>query len=335
MTARFNGVTWFGDQGSFNFMNYHRNAFNAFKTAEALKILVNTTCCTSTSTIIAHSLGNMVVCSAIKDHGMTVGKYHMLNSAVPSEAFDYASVANNNIIINTNITYDSQLKLMNPEWEGYNIKTWCTDWHLLFLNDHRNKLTWWSRFKQLGTNVINYYSGNDEVLKLNKDNNVGIGTFKGGDFWGNYSWHKQEIYKGRGYHDSLVGFIGTDWCGWGFEMKEGYFNGETIMVKKYTPAQANALSDDDLRVAPVFHLYPLGINSPIISDELKNEILAKGIPALSPACGAGIVKGVTSNEDLEANVSSTWSSREQEWRHSDVKNKAFFFTYYLYLKLLQ
>ena len=53
--------------------------------------------------------------------------------------------------------------------------------------------------------------------------------------WGErYSWHKQEIWKGR---KSLLGFVGTtEWSGWGF--KENMLG-----VKKWSAQEANAITD--------------------------------------------------------------------------------------------
>lgn len=41
--------------------------------------------------LLPHSLGNMVVCTAIQDHGFRPDRYFMLNAAVPAEAFDVSA----------------------------------------------------------------------------------------------------------------------------------------------------------------------------------------------------------------------------------------------------
>ena len=87
--------------------------------------------------ILAHSLGNMVVSSAIQDHGFRPDRFFMFNAAVPAEAFDATQWDTN--------------ALKNPfefeDWFGYPAKSWASCWHSLFTtNDIRSKLTWKGRF---------------------------------------------------------------------------------------------------------------------------------------------------------------------------------------------
>ena len=44
-------------------------------------------------TILAHSLGNMLVSAAIQDWQMPCARYFMLNAAVAAEAYDTSSVS--------------------------------------------------------------------------------------------------------------------------------------------------------------------------------------------------------------------------------------------------
>lgn len=86
-------VAWESDIGPD--YNYHVNASNAFVTARRLAPLVNGA--SGRKVVIAHSLGTMVVAAAIQDYGLQVDKFIMLNSAIPSEAFepslaDYSSL---------------------------------------------------------------------------------------------------------------------------------------------------------------------------------------------------------------------------------------------------
>ena len=62
------------------------NVHNAFPTAPSFASAFSDNA--SNTTIIAHSLGNMVVCSAIQNHGFRPARYFMLNAAVPAEAFE-------------------------------------------------------------------------------------------------------------------------------------------------------------------------------------------------------------------------------------------------------
>ncbi|MGI6100722.1 MAG: hypothetical protein ACOYD3_13360, partial [Kiritimatiellia bacterium] len=73
-------MTWKGDIGGISFLFYHEDVASAFQTAPHLKDYVAGL--TGQKIIMAQSLGNLVVSSAIADHGMGVDKYFMLNAAV-------------------------------------------------------------------------------------------------------------------------------------------------------------------------------------------------------------------------------------------------------------
>lgn len=77
-------IAWESDIGPS--YNYQVNASNAFVTASRLAPYVNSI--PGRRVVIAHSLGTMVAAAAIQDYGMQVEKLIMLNSAIPSEAFD-------------------------------------------------------------------------------------------------------------------------------------------------------------------------------------------------------------------------------------------------------
>ena len=80
-----------------------------------------------------------------------------------------------------------------------------------------------------------------------------------------------------------------------------------------------------------YFVYPPKTNS----QELQNELLAKGILALSPPCGGKAVIGVTSvNMDSfiqkkegpePAAFEPIWGRENGLWLHSDIKNMAFFY----------
>ena len=149
---------------------------------------------------MAHSLGNMVVSSMIQDHGLTVSKYLMCNSAVPAEAYDP----------------DPSLRvpqLVHPDWEEYPTNTWTASYHSLFdgfPDDDRRHLGWPGRFADVAQYAVNFYSTGDEVLELLDDNDIdlldGITSV-----WVQYCWHHQEMGKGRGIAD-VFGF--TTWSGY-------------------------------------------------------------------------------------------------------------------------
>ena len=120
-------------------------------------------------------------------------------------------------------------------------------------------------------------------------------------------------------------------------MENRTINGETRRVRKYTSTEANQLPVSTLQTDPVFHLHPAEMDSSVISQELQNELLAKGIPALSSPCGVKAVIGVTSvNMDSfiqkkegpePAAFEPIWGRENGLWLHSDIKNMAFFYNY--------
>ena len=77
----FTGVSWHGDSSQISVigqaLDYWENVTNASKSSAALASAVNSLP-GSTKVSAAHSLGNMVVSSAIKDHGMGVSKHFFL-----------------------------------------------------------------------------------------------------------------------------------------------------------------------------------------------------------------------------------------------------------------
>lgn len=145
-----------------------------------------------------------------------------------------------------------------------------------------------------------------------------------------YSWHKQEVFKGR---DQIVG---TSWAGWGFlrTAPESTYDQMLIYPDMTT---ANNADPSQLAEQPVFRWNPQSMMTNSISLTMRNEILAKGMPALSGAAGAISVMGPFENNNMNSeSYRNGWPrlvSEEpygQRWKHSDLKNVAYFFTYKLF-----
>lgn len=92
--------------------------------------------------------------------------------------------------------------------------------------------------------------GGDEVLELAADNDVGILTGVTGSL-AHHSWHKQELFKGRGLG---VGAGATDWSGWNIE--ENWLG-----INKISVSQAQGMEAEDFRTNTVFYCYPSSMNS--------------------------------------------------------------------------
>jgi len=319
MTAKFTGVTWRSDIGSD--ANYHENVSNAFFTASVLAPQVSAL--PGTKVLMAHSLGNMVCSSMIQDYELNVDCYLMCNSAVPVEAYDT----------------DEALRvpqLVHPEWTEYPTNSWASTWHWLFRNDSnddRKFLGWPGRFANVSQYAVNFYSTGDEILELAANNNVHTWTGVGSS-WGHYSWHKQELFKGRG------GVGGTNWSGWNIE--------ENILgINKISVAQALQMSEADFKTNTVFYCYPSSMNQSTIPLLVRGAHLAQGIPALSPAAGRmsfggnlmlDVMVNINTNSSSGIERPNGWPARSDyqgQWCHSDIKDVAYFFNYKFYDKAIE
>jgi hypothetical protein len=158
--AMFTGVSWYGDQAYSGLLgtslDYYSNVRNAFLTAPALASAV-ANLPGAHKVVIAHSLGNMVVSSAIVDSGMSVEKYFAIDAAVAMEAYD-GSIKDLGMV-NPNAGYPFQ------GWPNYDQRLWSTEWYQLFDSvDGRSGLTWRDRFDAI-PNLYNFYSSGEEVLE--------------------------------------------------------------------------------------------------------------------------------------------------------------------------
>ena len=347
--SKFHAVTWYGNDGVFwnafdGGDNYHGNVVHAFETAPAFASRFSSL--VGETTVLAHSLGNMVVSSAIQDHGFRPDRFFMLNAAVPAEAFD-ATQWNT---AETNNPFEFE------DWVGYPANSWASCWHTLFpTNDIRSRLTWKGRFADVPqlTTLYNYYSTGDEVLAIYDTPDPG-GSGKitihpfglGGKRY--HSWQKQERFKGRWLQSALGGFAGTSEMGWGFEAFGNWTNGTPPMYElgdpalpyvtpvrmhAYTIQQASAATSDQLRADPVFNHDPPEILSGNLQTGCIDILLARGVPALSGPVGSvplidfphdrqrnlNIDASAENCPDWPRGFESTWNG----WLHSDIKNIAF------------
>jgi hypothetical protein len=162
--ARYIGVSWASDM-SRRFpgqpLAYGSDVIGAFVAARIVKDALTTGGFTGPdTTVIAHSLGNVLISSAIEDHNLDAGKYVMLNPAVPLESYDWrASITN-------------KMAMTHPYWKEpgnvYAERVTCAGWGGLFSAvDPRSRLTWDGRFANVMTKTTAYqfYSTGEEILK--------------------------------------------------------------------------------------------------------------------------------------------------------------------------
>lgn len=305
----FTGVTWFGNEGQLaswvpfyggDTPDYYTNVANAFLTASNLAVAVNAL--PGQKYIAAHSLGNMLVSSAIADWGLNVNTYFLIDAAVAMEAYNASPSDNLNLV-------------PPPYWINYSNRLWASKWYQLFpTNDARSSLTWSNRFGNISI-AYNYYSSTEDVLE-NAD-----GTLHGltGPA---FVWVNQEMLKGS-FVSSLVA---NDEAGWGFNSLglHGYSN--------YTLDQANAIPDSQLRTNSFFgyiddaNLYTPGGGTDAANPNVRNKVLADGIPALSNAAGANSLGNSFGVQNADRNMNNykglnadgLWPRPHDDWEHSDI-----------------
>ncbi len=314
--AMYTAVTWYGNQGQIPLTggitpDYYQNVRNAFATAAGLKVAVVNLPGANGKYIAGHSLGNMLVSSAIADSGLSVNAYFMLNAAVAQEAYD--------------ATVSQRDSMRHPDWAQYDTRLWASEWYQLFPSgDARSKLTWRNRFGNIA-NAYNYYSASEDVLT---NGNGAIPSLS------ESAWYNQEIRKG-----TFLMWLAPGNCegGWGA-------NNDYLL---WTRDSINALADNTdehnaiLRTDPYFNPFDnnglFGNNGSAVADNpvVRAKILADAIPALSFAMGAnGLQKwndeSRNRNMELFKTENMAWPDERGRWKHSDIKNVAFPFNYRLF-----
>jgi hypothetical protein len=354
--AMYTAVAWHGTQGQEWYdtpyvgrrtADYYGNVMNAFNTAAALSNAVSQL--PGKKIISAHSLGNMVVSSAIHDHGLAVEKYFMFNAAVASETLDEGRF--NTTAVGNPMVHD--------DWRTYLPRTWASCWNELFNaeTDDRGKLTWKKRFSGVLPIAYNYYSSRDEAFETYKKLTLfgdyeictpvpidGCGNSRASI--GRYSWQKQELYKGRDNSADLVTswVAANDTAGWGFK------GSLTVRLtgEEWTPdfdaTSANGLSLSTLMVTPVFFPTPPEMFNATLGKGLQNGVLAYAIPSLSTAIGHEEVNptsidNINMNNDI-AHPNGWWrlglggdqgpGDLDRCWLHSDMFEVAYYYVYTLF-----
>jgi hypothetical protein len=337
--AKYVAAVWRGDEGKLSdwvpvfggaTADYYENVINAFLTSPHLASVVNGL--SGEKYIAGHSLGNMLATSAIKDHSMSVNKYYMVDAAVAMEAYD-ASLESDQTM---------RGRMRNPDWQTYNTRLWSTEWYKLFDpgDGRRDKLTWRGRFGNIG-NAINFYSSTEDVLQNNPNGQVPPIDFNQGIL----AWSKGEMEKGS----ALIALATWDsHGGWGFNANWnniiGYDpqTGAPITVRR-TPTEADTLTNTQLQTDSFFkrfadnRLYNTSQGSAAANEyNTHSKMLAEGLPSLSFATGANSLTpfGAARNVDMMNLKTGTWPRGNGEWRHSDFREVAFYFTQRLYKRFI-
>jgi len=230
-----------------------------------------------TEVVLAHSLGNMLTSAAIQDFEMPYERYFMLNAAIPIEAFDPTD----------GISPESHDNMTPRAWTNYADRVRSTHWFERFPEgDGRRLLTWKGRFCNV-TNVVNFYSSEEEVLNDGDGDSHSLAERL-------FVWYNQETRKGswplmvheyeggwafNPYYDTTI----NTWVG-GVQVSDTF---------RMTPAAANCLTDLQLQEHPFF----LDFHNPEMHSSsngacvatnysYRAEMLAYAIPSESFAVGA-------------------------------------------------
>ena len=353
--AKFYGVTWNGavSQGDMSLggifpqlvdvtCNYQTNVVNALQTASHLADFLGTLPADKT-VVAAHSLGNMVVLSAISDYNAKMSKYFMIDAAVPIEAVQGNAAREPAMIYST--------------WQDYSNRLYASDWWQLFTNgDARSTLTWSNRLGNLGSvDIYNFYSPGEEVLREDTDDPPS-GILSGGvtqliNIWagvakGAYTWVWEEKGKGNALHDY---FISSSHGGWKFNdyWRDPY--GHLPL-----PSAMNDTAASTLQNYPMFSVGSTE-NGPPDQDLLwtdasayaqanRDRILSDAIPALTLPVGANHVDTFApdgepdQNLNMQTSFENGWPTLSGDeagkWHHSDFDYVAYPFTYQLFNKIV-
>lgn len=355
--ARFVGVTWFGNQGQTLGVtpNYHINVINAQTAAQDLASTVNGL--GGQVYAAGHSLGNMVVSTAISDYGANISDYYMLNAAVAVESYD-GSVQTTGMWHNEWTDNPGD----DPTHAAYDSRLLCSNWHERFASsDHRSELTWRDRLANTGgTRYFNFYSSSENVVG-NHTGNVpsisesilselvtGLGSAisgQGGEDLGRYAWCYQEKLKGLSSWKILGSSYGGwafNWVDWGIPLNPQ----ETIFRERYPGETGPVLADlNELKTKPFFFkgvneadAVFTSANGSTYAQTNRNKLLAEMVPALSNGAGANAVQKLTNdagenrNFDMPDDYQNGWpaSRSNNHWLHSDLKTIAYPYIYQLY-----
>lgn len=317
-TGGFTVADWFGSDGQLTSrvvqligdgtvtLNYYANVEHAFATAPSFASACSQL--PAERVILAHSLGNILVSSAIVDSHLSYELYYLLNAAVAIEAYKGDG--------------DKSLSMRDPDWGTVPEKYLACEWHKFFSTpDVRATLTWRDRFKGIG-NLVNCYSASDKIVG-NSETNV-TSSLAGS------VWRAQELLKGATFWEpvnsvsfeekwvpieggwGVNGYYAADlgWYLFGFrDRKEWLTRREAIRRPLFRPFT----TEPDKMMSPV----PFIVDDPEAARMLQAKLLGDAIPALTQAMGANLF-----DKDTDINLEAL-PGGPGKWNHSDMKQLAY------------
>lgn len=352
--ARFVGVTWSGDTG----LDYHEAVFQAFQAGEGLPRALGFLD-EARTTLVAHSLGNIVACQGIQT-GFTPAHYFLLNAALPLEA-----------IAGEAAIRPHAADMTEASWRPYPRRLFAAAWGKLpAQSSQRQGYAWpncFSRIRHL-RDTVNCFSAGEDVTNCPSAMTSAsvLATLWAGRAVDYGVWKTQELLKGVGWTRSLgAAAMARSQGGWGFNPAwRGRFipsGPDRTLGGHYellSPEVAARITDAQLLTHPFFrpfehrwlHMPIISASSPLIeSPRVRYDLLARGLPALSPAAGSTpfpAIGGASAvmNFDLEIQgrpVGGDWPVEghrspltQERWLHSDFKNVALPCVYPLFINMI-
>ena len=170
------------------------------------------------------------------------------------------------------------------------------------------------------------------------------------DFGG--AWSKQELFKGCAlwYGVNAATFSGAEIeGGWGISARYAANPLAYIPLSGFNALHFRNYTREDLVASPLFTSFKDGrmasTNALDFADaELRAKMLGDAIPAESFAAGRNPTDGVSDNYNMQNELPNGWPEaikidlpngvRQSAWRHSDIKNVAFWYVCLLFQQLL-
>ena len=182
--------------------------------------------------------------------------------------------------------------MMPSAWTNYTDRVRATHWFERFPGgDGRRLLTWKGRFANV-TNIVNFYSTQEEV--------VCNGDGRPKDIGREYSWYNQEYCKG-----SWTWMVHPNEGGWAFN---SYY--DASLFSHMVPSDAAELTDAQLQQTPFFldfsnpEMHTSSNGAVVATNYLyRAEMLAYAIPSESYAVGANPLPRLNAYTNLVTNES--------------------------------
>jgi len=333
--TRFVGVTWHGTVDP----DYHKGVYQAFETGEALNSELGLN---GDITVMAHSLGNVVVSNAIQNGGFLPDRYFMVNAAVATEAYGFSAV---------------EQDMVEENWDSIPHRLHAAEWHKVFegTTGARKNLKWRNYFAGVlqSTTVVNFHSPGEDVLAHMtglKTESVYNRIWTWNWNLARGAWKAQELVKGKSWlstgGESLL-----------FERTQSGWNRNLLA---YLPGFTNwaNVTDEDIKTTPVFDRFieddltdadSAVAHAKASEKKVEYDLLARAIPALSYAAAIDpIGGGFITDWDMETKgrapgLNGEWPVEGHtkdigqdlgRWLHSDFRANALHFVYPMYEEMI-